>query len=503
MNVASKVCVTLFAAVFLAQSASFAKENESFTKPIIIEFNDQIDPSSYHYFKRKLAKAEAAKADLLIIEINSPGGTLEESLLIAETLRDVKWAKTVAFIPEKALSGAALASLGCDEIIISSKGRIGDAGIIFMNEDFAFHYAPEKAITDLVRRARDLAEFKGRPPELAEAMIDMDTIVFQNKQNPRVFETRQAVNSRYKFRQEARKDPNQLQPKLDEKEWTLIEESKEGRFLEVNGPRAVALGMAEFNGDDREALKERFGLETDFVVYKKTATDVTIAWLNSPVITGLLFIIGLVALYLEFTAPGIGIGALIGGLCFSIFFWSHFLGGTAGWLEVVLFLAGLIFLAMELFVIPGFGVAGLSGMVLIVSSIMMASQDFIIPQNGFQMQTLQSNLMVIAGSGAGFLVLAFLLSKYLGKVPVVGSLVLAPPTIQNDESDKPEKGGVQSHPIVAVGDWGTAESVLRPAGKARFGDRTVDVVADGSFIQPDERVKVIEISGNRVLVVKA
>lgn len=480
---------------------TFATDNEKYSKPVLIEFKDPIDSYSYKYFKRKLAAAKSAKADLVVIEINSPGGTVDHSLMIAQDLQDVTWAKTVAFIPDKALSGAALASLGCDDIVIDQQGRIGDAGIIFLDQTFAFHYAPEKMITDLVRQARDLTEFKGRPPALAEAMIDMDTLVFQNKNNPKLFETRRAKNSGYPHRQNSNEDPNQFQQKLDLNEWQLVEESNEGRFLEINGKRAVELGLADANASDREALAERYHLENGFRVYRKNATDVLVAWLSFPLITGLLFVVGLIALYFEFTAPGIGIGALVAGLCFSLFFWSQFLGGTAGWLEVLIFVAGIAFLLMELFVIPGFGIAGVAGLLMIVASILMASQDFVIPQNQFQMETFKSNLVVVAGSGAAFLVGAFFLSKYMGKVPLVSNLVLAPPSEPVEEETK-GKTIQTTHAVVEVGDWGVAESVLRPAGKARFGDQTVDVVADGSFIQPEEQVKVIEISGNRVLVVK-
>ena len=218
-----------------------------------------------------------------------------------------------------------------------------------------------------------------------------------------------------------------IKKKLDDKEWELVEESDEGRFLEVNGPRAVELGLANSLATDRAALKELFSLDSEIKIYKETATDVAIHWLNHPLVTGLLFIIGGIAIYLEFTAPGIGIGALIGGLCFALFFWSHFLGGTAGWLEVILFICGIAFLAMELFVIPGFGIPGIAGIILMGLSVLMASQNFIIPQNPFQTAELQTNLSVMAGSGLVFLVGAFLLGKYMGYLPVVSSLMLAPP----------------------------------------------------------------------------
>ena len=87
----------------------------------------------------------------------------------------------------------------------------------------------------------------------------------------------------------------------------------------------------------------------------------------------------------RFATLRLGIGGLLSGLCFALFFWSRFLGGTAGWLEVILFLAGVIFVAMEFFVIPGFGLAGLSGLALVIASVLMASQHFILPANQLEL----------------------------------------------------------------------------------------------------------------------
>ena len=109
---------------------------------------------------------------------------------------------------------------------------------------------------------------------------------------------------------------------------------------------------------------------------KPSGVDTAVTLLNLPLVTGLLFVIGLVALYIEFMHRAWGLGGLIAGLCFALFFWSRFLGGTAGWLEVILFVAGVAFLAMEVFVIPGFGIAGLTGLLLVFTSILMASQHF-------------------------------------------------------------------------------------------------------------------------------
>ncbi len=165
-----------------------------------------------------------------------------------------------------------------------------------------------------------------------------------------------------------------------------VEESLGGNFLEVNGARAVELGLADGNAESREELCEQLGVAGQPRVLQWTAVDTVVLVLNWPVVTGLLFIIGLVALYFEMSSPGLGMGILIAGLCFALFFWSRFLGGTADWLEIVLFLAGLGFLALELFVLPGFGIAGLSGMLLLGASLILASQDFVIPHTGEQRQ---------------------------------------------------------------------------------------------------------------------
>ena len=104
-------------------------------------------------------------------------------------------------------------------------------------------------------------------------------------------------------------------------------------------------------------------------------------FLNSPWITGLLLVLGLIGLYLEFSSPGIGFGGLLAAVCFAIFFWSHFFGNPAAWLAVVLFLLGIAFVAVELFILPGFAVAGLAGAILIIASVVLAIQGFFVPKS--------------------------------------------------------------------------------------------------------------------------
>jgi membrane-bound serine protease (ClpP class) len=202
------------------------------------------------------------------------------------------------------------------------------------------------------------------------------------------------------------------------------------------------------------------------------------------------------------SAPGVGIGALTAGLCFALFFWARFLGGTSGWLEVVLFVSGVAFLAVELFVIPGFGFVGFTGIALMLAGVVLASQEFIVPRTNAELATMATSTLTATISGvAGFIICA-LMVRHMHAIPVLNRLMLKPPepvaaVAAEGKSDKPWP---PDEPIVAVGDWGVATTMLRPGGKAQFGDQIVDVVADGAFLQPGVQVRVVEMQGTRVVV---
>jgi membrane-bound serine protease (ClpP class) len=466
---------------------------KSFARPFLIELTGDIDPSDTAFLRNRLQRAKASKADLLIIEIDSPGGYKTESLAIGEMLRDLDWAYVIAYVPREAISGGALLSFGADEIYCSPDMRFGDIGPIqFDPTEFAFRLVPAKLQSVLVREARDLAEAKGYPPDLAEAMVDKDVLVYQ----------RRGADGKLEFRRSHLND----QEKPDD-DWTLIEESGPERFLTLNGARAKELGIVTELAADRAELVKQLGLQSEkLTVFKVNAADRVARVLNSWWATALLIVIGMLALYLEISSPGIGIGALVSGLCAMLFFWSHFLGGTADWLEVLLFLAGLVFLAMELFVIPGWGISGLLGLLLILTSTVMATQDFVVPSNGEQWNQFLTSLLTLLCALALVFLGAVLITKKIGTIPVFNQMVLAPQpdpevaTESNSAKTKPAKPGVVSHPAVSVGDWGKTDSPLRPAGRANFNGLSLDVISDGQFVEQGQQVKVVRIQGNVVVV---
>ncbi len=462
------------------------------SRPAVIEMYGEIDGKLTTYFKSRFEQARKADVDLLIIDINSPGGLKIESLEMARMLRDCDWAYTVAVVTNEAISGAALISIGCDAIYIDPNAKFGDIGeIAFDMEEFAWRLIEPKIESYLSRDARDLAESKGRPADLAEAMVDKEVLVYRRPKD--------AADADGEFDFMSVRTEEELKP---DEPWELIPETGPERFLTLSGQRAKELGVAQEFASSVDELAGEYQYDgSKLKRFRYTATDTFVYRLNQPFFTGLLILVGLIALYVEASAPGIGIGGLLAGLCAVLFFWSRFLTGTSGWLEVILFLAGLTFIALELFVIPGFGLPGLSGIVLLFASVLLASQNFVIPETAVQWNTVTSSALVMLTSGFLFLIAAVFISRRLGSLPFLNRLVLAGPA--NDVDDHVQSDGSElsdGEVPISVGDVGVAESVLRPAGRARFGDRSVNVVSDGSYVEVGLSVKVVRISGNVIKV---
>jgi membrane-bound serine protease (ClpP class) len=220
---------------------------------------------------------------------------------------------------------------------------------------------------------------------------------------------------------------------------------------------------------------------------------------------GLLFFIGIICIYLElhFTTGLLGI---ISALCFGLFFWSKFLGGTAGWLEVLLFVLGLGCLAIEIFVVPGLSVFGISGGLLLLASLVMASQTFGNLETGRDVETATQTVGTLCVAVIAVIGTAILLSRFLPAIPVFNQMILAPPGASLHDPAEPRlrpdlTGSSSGHPLTGL--VGIATTVLRPAGKAEIDGRLHDVVSDGPYVDQGARVQVVRVTGNRIVVRQA
>jgi membrane-bound serine protease (ClpP class) len=188
-------------------------------------------------------------------------------------------------------------------------------------------------------------------------------------------------------------------------------------------------------------------------------------------------------------------------LCFSLFFWSRFLGGTAGVLELILFLLGFGLLALELLVIPGFGVCGLSGIVLVVASLIMASQTFAGLTAGQTLDRAARGFMPIAGALVTVIAAGFVLSRFLPALPWLNRMILTPPGyIPEGPRLRPDLLSAETGGPVRIGARCQTVSPLRPAGKVQVGDLLLDVVSEGGWVDAGQAVQVVQVEGNRVVV---
>ncbi|GIX05214.1 MAG: hypothetical protein KatS3mg114_1083 [Planctomycetaceae bacterium] len=425
------------------------------------------------FVERQIERAQASGADLIIFEIDSPGGELLASVNLANKIAALKQLKidTVAYIPNLALSGAAIVALGCDEIYMHPEAKLGDAAPIGVRPGGQFERAPEKVLSLLKLELRQLAERKGRPAALAEAMADRSLRVFQVRH----------------------KDTNHVNFLTEEEiqaaggTWIVVQPLRETNgemLLTIDGRRAHELQLAEPPVHDIDELRERLNIPPDerLAPIEKTWVDELVFLLNHPSMTVLLFILGFSLLYLEMHFPSGLLGSL-SALCFAIFFWSRFLGGTAGWLEVVLFVSGVGLLMFEIFVIPGFTLTGMLGIALMVLSIVMASQTFGQLEPYADLQHLSQTLLMFIGA------------SILSAIVVWG---MVSQFAKQQAGHTPRGDGSPEDQL--LGKVGKAMTHLRPAGKAEFDDVIYDVISDGAYIPPGREVKVIDTSSNRIVV---
>ena len=349
----------------------------------------------------------------------------------------------------------------------------------------ATEFSPEEiqAASETVRES--LAAKKRRSWSLLAAMFDPSLHVF-----------------RFKHRGDAAIDyfcDAELQAQSEPESWNRLEEVTRPRSpLRVTGERAHELGLARYVVPDFTAFKELYGLEDEMVLAEPGWADYLIDALAAPAVAWLLLLIGGAALYAELQAPGIGIGGFVAGLCFLLYFWSRHLEGTAGWLEVLLFAAGVCCILIELFVLPGSAVFGLGGGVLVIASLVLASQTFVVPRNDYQIAQLQNSLLGLLGVGAGIVAAAMIMHRYLPHTPLFSHMMLEPPSDAEREVISHREALVDFKHL--LGRHGVATTQLIPSGKARFANDLVDVIADGEVISRGAPVVVVAVQGNRIVV---
>ena len=466
----------------------------------LVKVDGMIEPVLEAFIQRQVWRALNDGVNLIVFEIESPGGFLLSGQNLAFAIADLdpKVVRTVAWVPKEALSSAAIIAMGCDEIYMHPDAQIGDAGPIEMREGGQFERAPEKIVSSLRVTLSTLAEKKGRSPALLMAMAD---------RNLKVYEATHRDGRVNWMTEDELKEAGEVW-----KQGSVVPESETDLLLTLNGRRAHELRLAEAPVTSMDELKDELKIPAEFQLKPagRTWVDTLIYVLNTQYAMFLLFMLGVGFIYLElhFTTGLLGI---LSAVCFGVFFWSRFLVGTATELEIVLFLIGVGCIVLEIFVVPGFGVFGVSGGLLIFTSMIMASHTFGNLEPGLDVSETSKSVGTLAASIVSVIVLAMLMNRFLPHIPILNQMILAPPN--SDASDDPSAprlrpeytfansaGGLSGYDPALVGQRGVAASTLRPAGKAQIGDAWIDVVSDGDYIKQGTPVKVVKVSGNLVIV---
>ncbi len=419
------------------------------------------------------------RVDLLFVVLDSPGGEPAAALELAHFLARQSKLRTVAVVTHEARSVSALPAIACDELYVSEDAVLGGDGSVALSQ---------RELGDIRESVQELAELREIDWSLPMALVDPKLAVYR-------FDRVNGVGQRYLCDEEHRR----LSEPDDWRRGAAIDIGEDG----ITGERAVRLGLARQTVKSFSEVAERFGVDPRKISEAKGQWLVeTVQTLGAqPWLARTLLFIAFFALISEASSPGLGIAGFVSAVCFLLFFWASFLNGTAGWLEVILFLGGLIFLAAEVFLIPGFGVFGIGGAVMLLASLVLAAQTFIVPHNSYQLRILARSLWLVAAAGCGVLGGIWVVSRYLHRIPVLSRLMLSPPSEEQAEIQQQRELPVSYQHL--IGRTGVAVTPLVPGGKAEFGEETVPVISEGDLIEKGSKVLVVDVVGPKVIVVAA
>ncbi len=469
-------------------------------KAVEVEITEPLTRNYLAQIQNKIDREVESGSNLIILRIDSPGGAPEQAAGLAARIADLKPGRqrTVAYIPQEAGADAAFLALACDHILMHPHAKLGGR-VTFPRSEVEqpnpFQPAPR------ADRARDLsteisatsasldnvAKAKGRSASLWQAIVDPNLAVF------RYVRESDGMVAYYSEVEAAEFVPGTWQQRESV--------TQHGKPLEVEGTEALHLGMATDVVNGFGEVLALYGLESPPRKVSPSWADTLLDALRDKRVLWALLLIGGAAFYAELQTPGTGIGGFIATVCFLLFFWGNYLEGTAGWLELLLFIAGMTFLLLEIFVLPGFGIFGVGGGMLVLAALVLALQTSnALPTTGTELKELRGNLFTVTSAAGGVIVLIALLRRYLPRTRGFNRLVLAPPGTDDD----PEMRGVQPSPSDSyqhlIGNRGVAVTPLRPSGKVRIGTEVFSVVSNGEPVNSGEDVIVVEAQGNRIVV---
>ena len=491
----------LFQAPAITAEPNNSRQDLPSVKAAVIICKGLIDEGLFKSIQRRTKIALNENAEYLIYEISTYGGLVAAADEISKYfILDIsKKAHTVAYVTTEAISAGAMISVSCQDIIMLENTTIGCSAPILLGQKL--EGAEREKTESFIRSTFDrAAKANNYPAALLQAMVSI---------HKKVYRVKNLQTGEYEFFEDEQmpKDPNQYA--LEAKK--LIISDKE--LLTLTASDAFEYGIARAVVNDRAAVLD-FLAERDGVTFSGPPMVLRTNWseemvrkVNHPAVMGVLFMIALLGVYIELNTPGVGLPGLAAVICFAVIIGSKYLVGLANWMEVALFVTGIILLTVEIFVLPGFGIAGFLGIMCIFIGLfgMLIKNPpgrLPWPEGPENWDLFLGSVLGLLFGFLGFILSAWLLTKYLPKLQFLSGLTLAPtPAKRGTEMEVNITAPPESEILsVNVGDLGEVASTLRPTGKAKFGDAIIDVVAEAEFLDKGTKIEIIEICGNRVIV---
>lgn len=418
-------------------------------KVYVFELNQEIFPAAWRLVKTAMEAAELAHCDYILIKLNTYGGELSMADSIRARLLNAKL-PVIVWITQNAASAGALIAISCDSIYMKQGAAIGAASVVNQEGEIM----PDKYQSYMRGMMRSTAEHQGRDPRIAEGMVT----------------------------------PNNY----------LHDIADSGKIITLTASEALKHGYCDGIAETEEAVLQAAGIgDYEVIQHKSSALDNFIAFLLNPLVNGILLLIILGGIYFEFQHPGIGLPILAAGLAAILYFAPLYIDGLAEHWEILLFIVGLALIAIEIFITPGFGLPGISGIVLVISGLTLAlirniNFDFSLT-NATEIWLALLRVVIPLG-------LSFFLFIAFGK-SILQSRMLKGFVLTDTQTSTTSFHESTATLNTMLHKQGVAITSLRPSGQIEIESERYDAMAESGLITAGTQVKVIEISGN-ILVVR-
>jgi membrane-bound serine protease (ClpP class) len=445
MNRITFLFLTLFA---LSMSPVFAQENQK--KVYTFAIDQDIDPAMNRRVKLALEQAEALQVDVILIEMDTYGGAVTDADEIRTRILESK-IPVYVFINKDAASAGALISIACDSIYMAPGASIGAATVVNGADGAA---APDKYQSYMRSMMRSTAEATGRNPQIAEAMVDEKLVV----------------------------------PGLSDAESVITFSVSE----------AIKNGYCEGEYASQKAILEAQNLQSAQVIaYEEKTVDSIISFFLNPAVSGLLILLIIGGIYFELQTPGVGFPLALAISAALLYFIPYYLNGLAENWEILAFVIGIILLVVEFFVIPGFGVFGVAGIVLTLGGLVLG----MLPNEALDFEWVPSSqlfsaLLTVILAALAAVGLVFWLTPKVNEWGAFKHLTLA----TTQDRSQGYTASVYSESL--IGKIGTVHSRLRPSGKVELDGEIFDAYSRGDFLEKGQAIEVISTEGTSLRVKK-